>query len=1516
MAQQDPAWLNFLTGATNRRSQPSDDPLLNFSLSSGMSGSRSSQQPLTLPVQGIATSSEDARLQQNPDLEKQVARLRRDETTAAIVGAETERPKGLLGIFKNAAIETISSPVARAVFQAMSVIGAGGKQAFNALDTATESEYNPLNWLADRMDEFSYGKVRTKEEREQSIETRLQKIPYASEYGRFGTESLGLQVGEYGRPSLQEFKQDVANIRGGGELIPEFRLTEDAGVLEKAWKLPAAFLYDVRSAGGPRGFVRFGSNNLSRKQVGEVLGNQADDTFRKFATKAADETDDAFKDRATLFATKVTAGNLNSRSRGVREAFIEEFGEKVGREAFDALPKDLRGGLGVGFFDARVGNLNAGGYAVDAVAKALKMDPKLLGTKWNPIVGYQALKNNARVANVGRFLNNIGIESPSWANYVRAVAKNASDNDLVQAYKEYMTPAARNPAGRIAEILSEELIPAKSWLADTAQIARTQPELFKRTNDIIVDPALLAGKGELDELDRMALYYATRYRELFDNVHGRFIDEGLPVEYLNNFHPVIFNVKSMKEDGIEFTDIFTDEVAAKLGYQIGKKTEVTKSGLVNVPGKGYDPTKDRNIFMKEITDTDGTVKYRSASLKEMQDELRDAGVDEKYIKYLKTDPAEVLADYTQRAGKVIARKKLVNELQRAGLLFRGVTPRLTGQYNLVQGIIDQMTPDQLERLTKDFMRDPERFDQYLATVNDKLARAYDSADPQAIRAADLEVKSTLDALERLGDVYVERVMTPKALANYRRLVDAYDEAVDMGDTQAADKLRTRVNQAKRDAMKLREEGARTRAATFEDNVDRKAFDDYIKSALGLKTTSTSEIKRRYDLSNISALTGKNIKDTAYIPDELMGTIASENLNKHLGKWLEWNTRYALDDETAFDWRATLNAATQGFRTGATFGGGPGFVSRNGVGATFNNILVADVNASDYINTQRMWWTRITTDFALGPLETLTGKEAEDYLQDLITNGKLNPDAAALAKADIISGAKVSSDTIAKIRKTAVTDRLSKYKVDGYDHTLADAYEAAVLGGVYDPYQSVAQYSGLKREQNLASMLDSDTDWISIRNDRKPIRAEIQKVIIPGTNIKVSIKKPTMSIKKTEEDPRSIFQKATEAGLNAGVDIKAKGRTFNLRPVQLVRDMNQNMEEYHRNAAILAGLRKYGASENGQKNAVTNMRLAQFDYSNLTEGERTIGRALLPFYTWTRYNIPLQFRMLVNQPGTFNTVLDGWDTIQGIFGDENGDMYFMPEYAQEAFAFMINPELQEKLGPLMSVLGADPQNPIAVRLESPILDLNKYFTQEGPVPGLPGVDFEEFESGMNPFIKAFIQFEAEKNLYTGRSYSAEGVEAPAWYQAISTLIAPIVPSAEPLWDAEDQVYKVNEKWLDVFKTVLPTGTTTDRTTLPAIEAALESVGINVNLSNEDEKLFTSILSKGLGAPVTTVTPQTEAGEVASRYRYAEDQILTTSRRQKISEDRVAEYVRNAEKSGMAEADIIRRGRALAESGFFS
>jgi hypothetical protein len=1464
---------------------------------------------MNIETPGLTMSPADQRLSEEADLKKQVDRLRRDEMQGQIVGADTTQPKGLLGFFQRTAANAIDNPVVKGIFQAMSVVGAGSKQLLNAIDTAVESDANPLNWLADRMDEYNYGRVRSRQEREQSFEQKLQQIPGAQAAAGFATEQLGLQPGQYQKPSLTQFVSDVKNIRGGGELVPEFQLTEDAGVLEKLWKLPAAFLYDVRSAGGPRGFVRFGSNAMSRKQVGESLSNIAEDTFKKNATRLANETDEAFDSRAKLFGAKVMQANLANRSRGVRTVFEEEFGKTAGKDAFMSLPKTLKGGLGVGPVDASIGNLNAGGYAVDAIARALRIDPKLFGTKWNPVVAYQAAKNTARERVLPGVLNNIGIESKAWYNFVRATNKNASDNDLLIAYQEFKNPAARDIAGRVAEMFSQEIQRARLFNNDMLQLRKSQPELYKRTVEMIDDPNVV-GKGELSELDRQAKTYYDEWRDQFDTLAQRMIDEGVPMGYLNEYYPAIFNIRAMKEDGVDITDIFTDAVSKKLGFQIGKKKDVTQAGLVNLPGKGYDPTKDRNIFMEEITDVDGTVKVRSSTFKEMRDKLREAGVDEKYIKYLKTDPTEVLADYAVRAGKVIARRRLVNELHKAGLLFKGATPRIGVTSKMVEDLIKQMRPDQLDRLTKDFMRDPQRFDTYIGEVNDRLARAYDSNDPVAIKSADDEVKSVIDSLDRLGDIYVERVMTPKALASYRKKVDAFDEAVDMGDTKAANILRKEIDEARRDAMKLREETAKTRPSTIEANVERKAFEEYLGNVLNVKQTSAAEIKARYNLSNLAPLTGDDIKGVARIPDELAGTVASENLNQLLGEWIRLNSRYALDQADEKKFVDAFNSATQGFRTFATFGRGPGFVVRNGIGAVFNNVLAAGVTAQDYKNAHIMWWTRLTTDIAVDPLETLTGKDAEDYLAKLVDKGKLNPDSAALAKADIISGQKVRSETIAKIKRQQNIERLSKYKVDGYDYTLADAYETSIEGGVTDPLKSVAAFSGLKRDANLADALNSDPNWISIRNDRKPIRAEksVIDVNIRGKNVRVTVNKPSNPLRVDENDPRKLAQRITEGAINAGFDVKAGGRTYNLRPVQLVADFNRNTEEYHRTAAILAGLRENGASVNGRQNAITNMKLAQFDYSNLTDAERTVGRASLPFYTWTRYNIPLQIRLLVNQPGTFATVLNGWDTVKGIFGDENGDMYFMPEYLQEAFAFMVNPDIQEKLAPLMSLLGADPNNPMAVRLESPILDLNKYITENGP-------DAQEVVSGMNPVVKGVVQLLAEKNLYTGRTYSREGVEAPNWYLAIANVLGEAIPALKPQYDVQDGVYKVNEKWIDFIKTTVPLFGTLDRTIAPSIEAAAKAAGYDVNLTSEQDKALSALMSSALGAPVSTVTPEMEAGEVASRYRYAEDQILRAARSKRIDEKKLADYVRKADKAGMTPEDTIRRGQALADTGFF-
>jgi hypothetical protein len=326
-----------------------------------------------------------------------------------------------------------------------------------------------------------------------------------------------------------------------------------------------------------------------------------------------------------------------------------------------------------------------------------------------------------------------------------------------------------------------------------------------------------------------------------------------------------------------------------------------------------------------------------------------------------------------------------------------------------------------------------------------------------------------------------------------------------------------------------------------------------------------------------------------------------------------------------------------------------------------------------------------------------------------------------------------------------------------------------------------------------------------------------------------------------------------------------------------------------------------------------MRAAQFDYSNLTEKERLIGRLVLPFYTWTRYNIPLQIRVLASQPQSYNTILQGWDTVKDILGDENGDMYFIPSYLREAYGFAVAPEIQQKLAPLMVALGADPNDPIIARLESPILDINKFFTTQGPL-GVPGVDISQFTSGSNPIAKGIIQFVAKKNLFTGKSYNDKGVDAPQWYINISNAIGSVVPSAKPIVDPQTGVLKVDERWLDFFKTTVPTFQTVDRTVAPAVDAAFSAIGIDTNFSGSGDKFFTSIASSGLGLPVSTLTPEAQAGEVVSRYRDIESKITRNLGR--VDEYKLRTFVKEAQDAGWSEDEITKIGKFMLEQGQFA
>lgn len=83
----------------------------------------------------------------------------------------------------------------------------------------------------------------------------------------------------------------------------------------------------------------------------------------------------------------------------------------------------------------------------------------------------------------------------------------------------------------------------------------------------------------------------------------------------------------------------------------------------------------------------------------------------------------------------------------------------------------------------------------------------------------------------------------------------------------------------------------------------------------------------------------------------------------------------------------------------------------------------------------------------------------------------------------------------------------------------------------------------------------------------------------------------------------------------------------LRGVGRVRD---NVEDVFRLASFKGGLDRGLTPEHAAQRAARN----HFDYADLSESERKVLRRVMPFYTFSARNIPLQIKSLVTRPGKF------------------------------------------------------------------------------------------------------------------------------------------------------------------------------------------------------------------------------------------------------------------------------------------
>lgn len=121
-----------------------------------------------------------------------------------------------------------------------------------------------------------------------------------------------------------------------------------------------------------------------------------------------------------------------------------------------------------------------------------------------------------------------------------------------------------------------------------------------------------------------------------------------------------------------------------------------------------------------------------------------------------------------------------------------------------------------------------------------------------------------------------------------------------------------------------------------------------------------------------------------------------------------------------------------------------------------------------------------------------------------------------------------------------------------------------------------------------------------------------------------------------------------------------------------------------NAALNAGMRVGTAIENNARLAHFVGRLRQgdavedaalsvkkflFDYGQISQFERNAMKRIIPFYTWSRKNIPLQLEMLVKEPRKFALIQKGVSALSGQTEDLYGgapDERYMSDWMKENY----------------------------------------------------------------------------------------------------------------------------------------------------------------------------------------------------------------------------------------------------------
>jgi hypothetical protein len=188
------------------------------------------------------------------------------------------------------------------------------------------------------------------------------------------------------------------------------------------------------------------------------------------------------------------------------------------------------------------------------------------------------------------------------------------------------------------------------------------------------------------------------------------------------------------------------------------------------------------------------------------------------------------------------------------------------------------------------------------------------------------------------------------------------------------------------------------------------------------------------------------------------------------------------------------------------------------------------------------------------------------------------------------------------------------------------------------------------------------------------------------------------------------------------------------------DASQSSEIYLRFAAFVSGYRRFGNLDS----AMDLTHMLHFDYSSLSSAEQWV-RRLVPFYTWSRNNVPLWIRASFVQSPKVTKLFRAQEEFEAAF-DVDGDAEWMKEYM---------PEWLGASGGFISYLKVG-GNHLALFPRMPLNDVDKLLTVRyiGSVP-FPIFRQDELGSMLGPAGKTAIEWITNRNFQYGYEYADIG-----------------------------------------------------------------------------------------------------------------------------------------------------------------